>query len=156
MTREREIEEEAMSGSRRLVLVVLLCVAVFAVAGVALAQTAEAYPAAVVSASAGRATPAPKVYPKLEASFSVYNWRKSDTPRDMIGTMTVYATGGNGRYTYEFIGLHTANTFDFRWRAGTVLVNSLRVWSGDGQTIDVPVWIEDVPCPKRWRQEREE
>ena len=145
-----------MSKSRRLILVVLLCVAAFAVAGVALARTPEPDPAAVINSPASRATPTPKAYPKLEASFSVYNWRKSDTPRDMIGTMTVYATGGNGHYTYEFIGLHTTNTFDLRWRAGTVLVNSLRVWSGDGQRIDVPVWLEDVPCPKRWRQEREE
>ena len=107
-----------MSRSKRLILVGLLCVAAFAVAGVALARTPEPDPAAITSAPAGRATPTPKAYPKLEASFSIYNWRKSDTPRDMIGTMTVHATGGNGHYTYEFIGLHYTNTFDFRWRAG--------------------------------------
>jgi hypothetical protein len=85
----------------------------------------------------------------------IYNWRKSETPRDLIGTMMVYARGGDGHYTFEFIGLRHADTFDFRWRACTTLVNSLRVWSGDGQRIDVPVWRDDLPCPKHWRGEED-
>ena len=45
-----------------------------------------------------RATPraTPRAFRQLEADFSIYNWRKSETPRDLIGTMTVYARGGDG------------------------------------------------------------
>ena len=104
-----------------------------------------------------RATPraTPQAYHQLEADFSIYNWRKSETPRDLIGTMTVYARGGDGHYTFEFIGLRHTDTFDFRWRACTTLVNSLRVGSGDGQRMDVPVWRDDLPCPKHWRGEED-
>ncbi len=94
--------------------------------------------------------PAPKVYPPLQADFSIYNWRKSDSPPDLIGTMQVYATGGDGHYTYEFIGLRSTNTFDFRWRTCSVLVNSLQVMSGDGQKVVLPVWRDDLPCLNRW------
>jgi len=136
-----------MSKPKRLILIALLLAAALALVGAAFARTPDRV------AAAARATPTPKVYPKLEADFSIYNWRKSETPRDLTGTMTVYPSGGNGRYTYEFIGLRYTNTFDFRWRACTTLVNSLRVWSGDGQRIDVPVWRDDLPCPKHWRGE---
>ena len=139
-----------MSRQKRLVLIALLLAAALALVSAAFAGTPER------EAAAARATPTPKVYPKLEVDFSIYDWRKSETPRDLIGTMTVYPSGGNGRYTYEFIGLRYTNTFDFRWRACTTLINSLRVWSGDGQQIQVPVWRDDLPCPKRWRGEKEE
>ncbi len=135
---------------KRLIPIVLLLAAALALVGTAFARTPDR------EATAARATPTPKVYPKLEADFSIYNWRKTETPRDLTGTMTVYPTGGNGRYTYEFIGLRYTNTFDFRWRACATLVNSLRVWSGDGQRIDVPVWRDDLPCPKRWRGEQDD
>ena len=135
---------------KRLIPIVLLLAAALALVNAAFAGTPER------EAAAARATPTPKVYPKLEVDFSIYDWRKSETPRDLIGTMTVYPSGGNGRYTYEFIGLRYTNTFDFRWRACTTLINSLRVWSGDGQQIQVPVWRDDLPCPKRWRGEEEE
>ena len=104
-----------------------------------------------------RATPraTPQAFRQLEADFSIYNWRKSETPRDLIGTMTVYARGGDGHYTFEFVGLRHTDTFDLRWRACTTLVNSLRVWSGDGQRIDMPVWRDDLPCPKHWRGEED-
>ena len=94
-------------------------------------------------------------YAKLEADFQVYNWRKSETPGDLIGAMQVYATGGDGHYTYGFIGTHTVNTFDFRWRACSALVESLHVSSGDGQMIAVPVWRDDLPCPKHWDDDDE-
>ena len=139
-----------MSKLKRLILVALLLASALALTNAAFARTPDR------EAAAARATPAPKVYPKLEADFSIYNWRKSETPRDLIGTMTVYPSGGNGRYTYEFIGLRYTNTFDFRWRACATLVNSLRVWSGDGQRIDVPVWRDDLPCPKHWRGEEDD
>jgi hypothetical protein len=135
---------------KRLIPIVLLLAAALALVGAAFARTPER------EVAAARATLTPKVYPKLEVDFSIYNWRKTETPRDLTGTMTVYPSGGNGRYTYEFIGLRYTNTFDFRWRACTTLVNSLRVWSGDGQQIDVPVWRDDLPCPKRWRGEKDE
>lgn len=133
-----------MSKLERLVLVALLLAAALAPTSASFARTPDR------DATAVRATPTPKVYAKLQADFSIYNWRKSETRGDLIGTMTVYPTGGDGRYTYEFIGLRSTNTFDFRWRTCTVLVNSLRVWSGDGQRIDIPVWNTDVPCFKRW------
>lgn len=97
------------------------------------------------------------VYPKLQADYRIYNWRKSDTPGELIGAIQVYATGGDGRYTYQFIGiaLHSTDTFDFQWRACSVLVESLHVRSGDGQKIDVPVWRDDLPCPKHWPGENE-
>jgi hypothetical protein len=44
-----------------------------------------------------------------------------------------------GHYTYGFIGPRTTDTFDFQWRACSVLVETLHVWSGDGQEIAVPV-----------------
>ncbi len=141
---------------KRSILVGLLLVAALALVSVAFAQTPEQEQSVGDRAVARRATPTPKVYPKLQVDFSIYNWRKSETPRDLIGTMTVYATGGDGHYTYEFIGLRYTNTFDFRWRSGTVLVNSLRVWSGDGQRIDVPVWRDDLPCFKHWRGEEDD
>jgi hypothetical protein len=133
----------------RLVLVALLCVIVLAFVATADART----PDRETGTRALRATP--QAFPKLEADFSIYNWRKSETPRDLIGTMTVYARGGDGHYTFEFIGPRDTNIFDFRWRACTTLVNSLRVWSGDGQRIDVPVWRDDLPCPKHWRGEED-
>jgi hypothetical protein len=136
-----------MSKLKRPALIVLMCAAALLLVGAAFARPPEANAAAPAT---------PRAYPKLEADFSIYNWRKSETPRDLIGTMTVYATGGDGHYTYEFIGLRYSNTFDFRWRACSVLVNSLRVWSGDGQRIDVPVWRDDLPCPKHWRGEEDE
>ena len=135
---------------KRLILVAGLLAAALALFSTAFARTPDR------EATAVRATPTPKAYPKLEADFSIYNWRKTETPRDLTGTMTVYPTGGNGRYTYEFIGLRYTDTFDFRWRACATLVNSLRVWSGDGQRIDVPVWRDDLPCPKRWRGEKDD
>ncbi len=138
-----------MYRSNRLILVALMCVTALAFAATAGARTPDRETGATVL----RTTP--QAFRKLEADFSIYDWRKSETPRDLIGTMTVYARGGDGHYTYEFIGLHGANTFDFRWRACTTLVNSLRVWSGDGQRIDVPVWRDDLPCPKHWRGEED-
>lgn len=133
----------------RLILAALMCVTALAFVAAADART----PDRETGATALRATP--QAFRKLEADFSIYDWRKSETPRDLIGTMTVYARGGDGHYTYEFVGLHDANTFDFRWRACTTLVNSLRVWSGDGQRIDVPVWRDNLPCPKHWRGEED-
>jgi len=91
-----------------------------------------------------------KGYAKLQADLRIYNWRKSDTPGDLTGTLQVSATGGDGHYTYGFIGLRTTDTFDFRWRACSVLVETLHVRSGDGQEIAVPVWRTDLPCPKNW------
>jgi len=99
-------------------------------------------PAKIVSPSKG--------YAKLQADFRIYNWRKSDTPGDLIGALQVYATGGNGHYTYGFIGLRATDTFDFQWRACSALVETLHVRSGDGQEIAVPVWRADLPCPKNW------
>jgi hypothetical protein len=103
-----------------------------------------------------RGTPTPKAYPKLQADYRIYNWRKLvDMPGELVGTIEVRATGGDGHYTYQFIGtgVHSTDTFDFRWRACSALVESLHVWSGDGQKIDVPVWRDDVPCPKHWPTE---
>jgi hypothetical protein len=139
-----------MSKQKQSVLIVLILVATLALAGAAFAATPEQE---IIAAS--NVTPALRVYPPLEADFSIYDWRKSETPRDLIGTMTVYARGGDGHYTFEFIGLHDTNTFDFRWRACSVLVNSLRVRSGDGQQIDLPVWRDGLPCPKHWRGEED-
>jgi hypothetical protein len=136
-----------MSKQMRLILVALTLAALVAPANTTFAATPE---------REARAAPARKVYPPLEVDFSIYGWHKSDTPRDLIGTMTVYPRGGDGHYTYEFIGLRYTNTFDFRWRACTTLVNSLRVWSGDGQRIDVPVWRDDLPCPRHWPDEDDE
>jgi hypothetical protein len=100
----------------------------------------------------------PKGYPKLQADFRIYNWRKLETPGEMVGTIQVNATGGDGHYTYQFIGtsLHSENTFDFRWRACSVLVETLHVRSGDEQKIDIPVWRDDVPCPEHWPDEDED
>jgi len=140
-----------VSISKRLILLALVSMAALAFASATDAQTPE-----LEAMAAPGATSPPRVYPRLEADFSIYNWHKSETPRDLIGTMTVYARGGNGRYTYEFIGLRYTDTFDFSWRACTTLVNSLRVWSGDGQQIDVPVWRDDLPCPRRWVGEEED
>jgi hypothetical protein len=137
-----------MSKPKCLVFVALMCM--FASSSV-VAAFARAPAGEAMAAPAPR--PTPLAYPQLEADFSIYNWHKSETPRDLIGTMTVYPSGGDGHYTYEFIGVRYTNTFDFRWRACTTLVNSLRVWSGDGQRIDVPVWRDDLPCPKKWRGE---
>jgi hypothetical protein len=87
-------------------------------------------------------------YPKLEAEYAIYGWREApDAPGDLLGTLEVFARGGDGKYTYEFIGLHTTRIFEFQWRACSVLVNSVRVRSGDGQWIDVPVWRDNLPCP---------
>lgn len=90
-----------------------------------------------------------QAYAKLEADWRI-KWRKSETPNELIGTMQVFASGGDGHYTYGFIGAHTADTFDFQWRACSALVESLRVSSGDGQTLVLPVWQDDLPCPKHW------
>jgi hypothetical protein len=112
----------------RWILVALMCMAALALVGVAYAQ--------------------PVFYPRLEAEFAIYGWREApDTPGDLMGTLQVFPKGGDGNYTYEFIGLHYTRTFEFQWRACSVLVNSLRVWSGDGQRIDVPVWRDNLPCP---------
>jgi hypothetical protein len=97
-----------------------------------------------------------KGYPKLQADYRIYNWRKPvDTPGELVGAIEVRASGGDGHYTYQFIGTatHSTNTFDFHWRACSALVESLHVWSGDGQKIDVPVWRSDVPCPQHWPTE---
>lgn len=139
-----------MLKQKHLVLVVLILAAALSLTSAAFAMTPERE-----TSTALRAKPTPVVYPPLEADFSIYNWRKSETPRDLIGTMTVYAKGGDGHYTFEFIGLRYTNTFDFRWRACSVLVNSLRVRSGDGQQIDLPVWREGLPCPKHWHGEED-
>jgi hypothetical protein len=136
-----------------LIIVTLLSIAALAMTSVALAQPSEQNVGSLAALAARRATPSPKAYRRLEADFSIYNWRKSDKLWDLTGTMTVYARGGDGHYTYEFIGLHYTSTFDFRWKNCSVLVNSLRVWSGDGQQIDIPVWREDLPCFKHWRDE---
>jgi len=141
-----------MSKLKRLVFIALMCTFASALASAAFARTPDGE---TMTAPAPAPRPTPLAYPKLEADFSIYDWRKSETPRDLIGTMTVCARGGDGHYAYEFIGLHYANTFDLRWRACTTLVNSLRVWSGDGQRIDVPVWRDDLPCPKHWRGEED-
>ena len=139
-----------MSKRMRMNLIALMCAAVLMFGEAVSARTPERGDTALAP------RPTPLAYPQLEADFSIYNWHKSETPRDLIGTMTVYPRGGNGRYTYEFIGLRYTDTFDFRWRACTTLVNSLRVWSGDGQQIDVPVWRDDLPCPRIWAGEEED
>ena len=138
-----------MSRLMRLFLIALMCAAALMLVGAVSART----PGSQAGKPVLRPTPTRRVYPPLEADYTIYNWHKSDTPRDLIGTMTVYPHGGDGHYTYEFIGLRYTNTFDFRWRACTTLVNSLRVWSGDGQQIDVPVWRTDLPCPRHWPDE---
>ena len=111
-----------MSKPKCLVFVALMCM--FASSSV-VAAFARTPAGEAMAAPAPR--PTPLAYPQLEADFSIYNWHKSETPRDLIGTMTVYPSGGDGHYTYEFIGVRYTNTFDFRWRACTTLVNSLRV-----------------------------
>ncbi len=136
-----------------LIIVALLSIVVLTLTSVAFAQPFEQDTGNRLAPAARRATPTPKVYPRLEADFSIYNWRKSDALWELTGTMTVYAHGGDGHYTYEFIGLRNTSTFDFQWKNCSTLVNSLRVWSGDGQQIDVPVWREDLPCYKHWRDE---
>jgi hypothetical protein len=130
-----------------------LLIALIPAMALALVSTAFAMAPERETRAAPRATP--QAFRQIEADVSIYNWRKSETPRDLIGTMTVYARGGDGHYTFEFIGLRHTDTFDFRWRACTTLVNSLRVWSGDGQRMDVPVWRDDLPCPKHWRGEED-
>ena len=91
-----------------------------------------------------------KPYAKLQADYRILNWCKSDTPGELIGTLQVDATGGDGHYTYSFIGARSTDTFNFQWRACSALVESLHVYSGDGQQIAVPVWRTDLPCPKDW------
>jgi len=91
-----------------------------------------------------------KPYAKLQADYRILNWCKSDTPGELIGTLQVDATGGDGHYAYSFIGARSTDTFNFQWRACSVLVESLHVYSGDGQQIAVPVWRTDLPCPKDW------
>jgi len=140
-----------MSRLMRLTLIALILATALALVNATFAMVPERE-----THAAPRATPTRRVYPPLEADFTIYGWHKSETPRDLIGTMTIYPQGGDGHYTYEFIGLRYTNTFDFRWRACTTLVNSLRVWSGDGQQIDVPVWRTDLPCPRHWPDEDDE
>ena len=94
--------------------------------------------------------PPSKPYAKLQADYRILNWCKSDTPGELIGTMQVDATGGDGHYTYSFIGARSTDTFNFQWRACSVLVESLHVYSSDGQHIAVPVWRTDLPCPRNW------
>jgi len=93
---------------------------------------------------------ASKPYAKLQADYRILNWCKSDTPGELIGALQVDATGGDGHYTYSFIGARSTDTFNFQWRACSALVESLHVSSGDGQKIVVPVWRTDLPCPKDW------
>ena len=84
----------------------------------------------------------------LDFSYGV-EWRLD--PQDdnnAIASVTIYASGGGGNYTYyQDDSLRPGSQFEFEWRACKPYPGSFRVTSNDGQSVKKDVW-EKAPCPE--------
>lgn len=78
----------------------------------------------------------------------VLTWAISpDDPSLAIGTMVITPAGGDGTYSFFHDELpQPGPTFTFEWRTCTPKPGSLRVTSGDGQSLLID-YFEQAPCP---------
>lgn len=76
-------------------------------------------------------------------------WALSEAnPYLSVATVTITAQGGNGQYTYYHDDiLQPGATFTYDWASCRANPGSLRVDSGDGQSVRVD-YYENPPCPQ--------
>jgi len=112
--------------------------------------TAELTPTAT-TAAAPRPTPASTG--PLDFQTYVAGCRSAPTqekPGNVIVTISVEATGGNGFYRYFHRGVEEPDKFiDIAWERGTRLNGRITVTSGDGQTLEkeYDVDMKSLDCP---------
>jgi hypothetical protein len=73
-----------------------------------------------------------------------------EKPGNVIVTLSVEATGGNGVYRYFHRDVQEPDKFiDIAWEKGTRLNGSVTVTSGDGQTLEkeYDVDLKTLDCP---------
>lgn len=101
-------------------------------------------PAATVNAAT--ATPSPAVSGGPLTFTYTISWRLDGDSGNAIATVTFHPAGGDGNYSYFRDELPvTGPIFEYRWAKCTGNPGSLRVTSGDGQTIKID-YYESVPC----------
>jgi murein DD-endopeptidase MepM/ murein hydrolase activator NlpD len=72
----------------------------------------------------------------------------SSRPNGAIATIYINVSGGNAPYTFYNDGAPQAgNPFPVLTECGGALLHTLRVLSGDGQTVDYPYYYSPVNCP---------
>jgi hypothetical protein len=93
------------------------------------------------------ATATPLVQGPLRFTYD-FNWRFApDNPFLVIGRVAFHAQGGNGVYTYYHDDIRQPGaTFEFNWVACRPKPGSLRVDSGDGQSVRHD-YYQETPCP---------
>jgi hypothetical protein len=86
-----------------------------------------------------RVQPSPTSSGPLSVAVYVANCRRAPSPGkpgNVIVQISIEATGGNGEYHYFNEGVESPTKFiDITWERGTLLVGSVRVITGDGQSL---------------------
>jgi len=77
----------------------------------------------------------------LDFSYSI-EWRLDpNDENNAIATVSIWASGADGNYTYyQDENVKAGSKFEFNWRACKNYPGSLRVDSGDGQSVKKDVW----------------
>ncbi len=82
----------------------------------------------------------PAAFGPLRVNVYVSNCRLASTPDkpgNVIVQISIEATGGNGVYRYFNQGVEsTSKLADILWERGTQLIGTVKVISGDGQTVE--------------------
>jgi hypothetical protein len=96
-------------------------------------ETATATPTATT-----RPRPTPTSSGPLDFQVYIAGCKSVPTPQknNLLITISIEATGGNGVYRYIHAGVAEADKFvDITWERGTRLIGEVTVTSGDGQSI---------------------
>ncbi|MEW5987201.1 MAG: hypothetical protein AB1791_11245 [Chloroflexota bacterium] len=111
-----------------------------------LAPTVTARASSTRPPAAPTRTPAVTIGP-LAFTYQI-TWRLDpQSSAQAIAHVTITATGGNGVYTYYRDDLPVAGPdFEYKWASCRANPGSLRVDSGDGQTLRLN-YYENPPCP---------
>jgi hypothetical protein len=102
---------------------------------------------APVATATQPATATPSVQGPLRFTYEIH-WRFApDNPFLVIARVTIRAQGGDGVYSYYHDDIRQAGaTFEFNWVACRPKPGSLRVDSGDGQSVRED-YYQETPCP---------
>jgi len=95
--------------------------------------------------------PAATVRPRQTAAPLTVSYEVSEIKRksgdEATLVLKVYATGGSGGYRYYHDDIQqTSATFNIAGRCGKPFVHTIKVTSGDGQTVALPYHVSGV-CP---------
>ena len=99
-----------------------------------------------------RVRPSPTSSGPLSVAVYVANCRRAPAPGkpgNVIVQISIEATGGNGDFHYFIEGVESPTKFvDITWERGSLLIGTVRVLSGDGQTVkkEYNIPIGELTC----------